>query len=94
MNGNALLTYVEWVLVPILAPSDLVIMDNLSAHKVSGVKEVIEVPGACSYCFTHPTSMRSSKPSLSLKPCLERPVNEQSMTNGQSSPRRSNSSLR
>ena len=44
MNGNALLTYVEWVLVPILAPSDLVIVDNLSAHKVSGVKEVIEVP--------------------------------------------------
>jgi len=76
MKGNALLTYVEWVLVPILAPSDLVIVDNLSAHKVSGVKEVIEVPSACSCCFTHPTSMRSSKPSLSLKPCSERPVNK------------------
>ena len=46
MNGNALLTYVEWVLVPILAPSDLVIMDNLPAHKVFAVKEAIEAAGA------------------------------------------------
>ena len=46
MNGAAFLAYVEQVLVPTLAPGDLVIMDNLPAHKVSGVKEAIEAAGA------------------------------------------------
>ena len=34
MNGAAFLAYVEQVLVPTLVPGDLVIMDNLPAHKV------------------------------------------------------------
>jgi transposase len=46
MNGAAFLAYVEQVLVPTLAPGDLVIMDNLPAHKVTGVKEAIEAAGA------------------------------------------------
>ena len=46
MNGAAFLAYVEQVLVPTLAPGDLVIMDNLPAHKVSGVKAAIEAAGA------------------------------------------------
>lgn len=46
MNGVAFLAYVEQVLVPTLAPGDLVIMDNLPAHKVSGVKQAIEAAGA------------------------------------------------
>ncbi len=46
MNGAAFLAYVEQVLVPTLVPGDLVIMDNLPAHKVSGVKEAIEAAGA------------------------------------------------
>jgi len=40
------LAYVVQVLVPTLVPGDLVIMDNLPAHKVSGVKEAIEAAGA------------------------------------------------
>jgi transposase len=32
--------------VPTLAPGDLVIMDNLGAHKVQGVRDAIEARGA------------------------------------------------
>ena len=46
MNGVAFRAYVEQVLVPTLKPGDLVIMDNLPAHKVSGVREAIEAVGA------------------------------------------------
>ena len=35
MNGAAFLAYVEQVLVPTLAPGDLVIMDNLPAHNTN-----------------------------------------------------------
>lgn len=46
MDGEAFLTYVKRVLVPTLAQGDIVIMDNLPAHKVSGVRERIEAVGA------------------------------------------------
>ena len=46
MNGPAFLAYVEQVLVPELAPGDIVVMDNLPAHKVSGVRQAIEKAGA------------------------------------------------
>ena len=46
MNGAVFLAYVEQVLVPTLVAGDVVIMDNLPAHKVSGVKEAIEAAGA------------------------------------------------
>jgi transposase len=34
------------VLVPVLRPDDIVIMDNLGSHKVSGVRQAIEGAGA------------------------------------------------
>jgi transposase len=46
MDGVAFLTYVRRVLVPELKPGDIVIMDNLPAHKVTGVSEAIEGAGA------------------------------------------------
>jgi transposase len=46
MDGSLFLTYVERVLGPDLQPHDLVICDNLSSHKVSGVAEVITARGA------------------------------------------------
>ena len=46
MNGRAFLTYLRDVLGPTLAQGDVVIMDNLSAHKVAGVREAIEATGA------------------------------------------------
>ena len=33
-------------LVPVLEPGDVVVMDNLQAHKISGVQEAIESAGA------------------------------------------------
>lgn len=46
MDGAAFLAYVEHVLAPTLAPGDVVIMDNLPAHKVTGVRKRIEAVGA------------------------------------------------
>jgi transposase len=40
------LAYVTQVLVPTLVPGDVVVMDNLGAHKVKGVREAIEAAGA------------------------------------------------
>jgi transposase len=46
MNRLAFLAYVQQVLVPELEPGDVVIMDNLPAHKGSKVREAIEAVGA------------------------------------------------
>lgn len=46
MNGNVFLAYVEQVLVPSLSEGDIVVMDNLPAHKAAGVSEAIEAAGA------------------------------------------------
>ena len=45
MNGAAFLAYVQQVLVPELKPGDIVIMDNLSAHKGCQVQDAIEAAG-------------------------------------------------
>ena len=46
MNGDAFLAYIEQVLVPILDPGDLVVMDNLPAHRRAGVRAAINGAGA------------------------------------------------
>ena len=46
MNGPAFLAYAEQVLAPELRPGDIVVMDNLPAHRISGVREAIEKVGA------------------------------------------------
>ena len=46
MNGQAFKAYVEQMLAPTLKPGDIVIMDNLAAHKVEGVRKMIEAVGA------------------------------------------------
>ena len=46
MNGPAFLAYVEQVLAPTLKRGDTVIMDNLPAHKVAGVRDAIMAKGA------------------------------------------------
>ena len=46
MNGTAFLAYTEQVLAPELRPGDIVVMDNLPSHKISGVREAIEKVGA------------------------------------------------
>ena len=42
MNGDAFLAYVEQILVPTLKPGDIVVMDNLSSHKLPAIREAIE----------------------------------------------------
>src|SRR5262249_43156111 len=46
MNGEIFLTYLEQCLVPTLSPGEIVSMDNLPAHKVAGVRPMIEATGA------------------------------------------------
>jgi transposase len=46
MHGTAFRAYVEQVLVPELRPGDVVVMDNLPAHKVAGVRGAIEAADA------------------------------------------------
>lgn len=46
MNGVAFLAHVEQALVPTLSPGDIVVMNNLSAHKAAGVRVAIEGAGA------------------------------------------------
>ncbi len=46
MNGDAFRAYVAGVLVPELTRGDVVVMDNLPAHKVEGVRQAIEAAGA------------------------------------------------
>jgi transposase len=46
MNGEAFRAYVEQMLAPSLSQGDIVVIDNLSAHKVEGIRVAIEAKGA------------------------------------------------
>ncbi len=46
MNGVIFKTWVERCLAPTLSPGDIVIMDNLPAHKVKGARDAIQAKGA------------------------------------------------
>ena len=45
-DRDVFLAYLEQVLCPQLRPEHCVVMDNLAAHKVTGVRELIEATGA------------------------------------------------
>lgn len=46
INGEVFRAYVEQMLAPSLEPGDVVVLDNLPAHKVAGVAEAIRAAGA------------------------------------------------
>src|SRR6478735_4744459 len=46
MNGDAFLAYIEQCLIPTLQRRDIVVVDNVSFHKVAGAEEVISAAGA------------------------------------------------
>ena len=46
MTGLAFRAYVEQCLAPALAPGDVVVLDNLAAHKIDGVRQAIAAAGA------------------------------------------------
>jgi len=45
-DGAVFRAYVSQVLAPTLKPGDVVVMDNLGAHKVDGIRSAIEARGA------------------------------------------------
>ena len=65
IDNVSFLAYVEQVLVPTLRPGDVVVLDNLAAHKQPEVRLAIEQPGrSCDFSRpTVPTSIRSNWPS-------------------------------
>ena len=46
MDGEIFSAYVKTLLAPCLMPGDIVIMDNLPAHKVAGARQAIQAVGA------------------------------------------------
>jgi transposase len=46
MTGAWFQAYVEQVLAPTLQPGDIVILDNLAAHKIEGARAAVEAVGA------------------------------------------------
>jgi len=66
VNGDVFTAFCEQVLVPTLNPGDIVIMDNLSSHKVKGVREAVEGAKASVWYLpptSTPSSWRSARPS-------------------------------
>lgn len=82
MNGPAFLAYAEQVLAPTLAPGDIVVMDNLPAHKIGGVREAIERAGATLLFLPpyspdfNPIEMAFSKLKALLRKAAARTVDE------------------
>ena len=51
MDGEIFVAYVQQFFRPTLKPGDIVILDNLSSHKVNGVEEaIVAAARACSIC--------------------------------------------
>lgn len=46
LNGATFLAWLQQCLVPLLRPGDIAVLDNLSSHKVVGVRAAIEAAGA------------------------------------------------
>ena len=82
MDGDAFLAYVTQVLVPELAPGDIVVMDNLPSHKVSGVRRAIEAAEATLLYLPpyspdfNPIEMTFSKLKAILRKAAARTVDE------------------
>jgi transposase len=55
INGEMFEAYIRQFVAPTLAPGDVVVMDNLAAHKRAGVREAIEAAG-CRLLFLPPYS--------------------------------------
>jgi transposase len=46
INGESFRAWVQQFLLPTLKPGDVVVMDNLPAHQVTGIQQTIESCGA------------------------------------------------
>ena len=82
MDGPAFLAWIEQMLVPTLAAGDIVVMDNLPAHKPDAVRTAIEVTGATLRYLPpyspdlNPIEMAFSKFKALLKKAAARTIND------------------
>ena len=80
MNGTKFVAYVKQCLAPTLKRKDNVIIDNLPAHKVPGIRETIEARGATLRYLPqyspdlNPIEMPFSKLKASLRTAAERTI--------------------
>jgi transposase len=80
MTGKKFLAYVEQRLAPTLKRNDIVMIDNLPAHKVAGVREAIEARGATLRYLPkyspdlNPIEMPFSKLKADLRKAAERTI--------------------
>jgi len=72
-TGRISVPWIEEFLLPTLAPGDGVIMDNLPAHKVTGIQPMIESCGA-KRSYLLPYSPDLSLPFPSSSACAARTV--------------------
>ena len=74
-NGNVFAAYLRQVFGPTLVPGDVVVLDNLPAHKVAGLAELVEARGpACCTCRpTRPILTPLNSPLTSSKLGCARP---------------------
>ncbi|MEM8948786.1 MAG: transposase [Pseudomonadota bacterium] len=56
MDSAAFLTYLRHCPMPTLGPGDTVVMDNLPAHKVTSVRDILDKAGA-QLCYMPPYSL-------------------------------------
>ena len=79
-DGKMFLAYVEQSLAPTLKRNEVVIMDNLPAHKVPGIRQAIESRGATVRYLPqyspdlNPIEMSFSKLKANLRKAAERTV--------------------
>jgi transposase len=80
MSGSKFLTYVQQCLAPTLKRKDIVVIDNLPAHKAAGVREAIESRGATLRYLPqyspdlNPIEMPFSKLKAGLRTAAERTI--------------------
>jgi hypothetical protein len=87
MTGEGFLAYVEQVLIPTLQADDIVVLDNLPAHKIAAVRAAIDDAGA--QLFLLPSYLPDMNPiewpSSSSRPCCAKPPNEPATGSGDAS---------
>ena len=73
MDRRIFETYVDTQLAPTLKPGDIVVLDNLPAHKSAEAKRLYapRAPGSCSFRPIAPTSIQSRWLSPSSRPFCE-----------------------
>ena len=67
VDGAVFTAYLDQVLGPTLRPGDVVVLDNLSVHKVDGLEQVVKKCRA-RLLYLPPILTRLNSPSADLKP--------------------------